>query len=385
MSVTQIFDNRTDPVKPGNGKVNQTNDRIIVARNGKEFGPYTYDVAMRYLHAGSLVHGDTARLEADNSWRDLASILGVLPLPPKTVLARSEARLANLALLFGILSWTIILFFLAIPAVIFGHKALAEAKRRPNKLVRDRAIAGLVLGYALIVLLSLPFIFNKQITKSNALNDLEKHSELLPATAVLVSNVHIFHWWNQKTLWKGTEVTVVSIERARNQLQIRYEDQPFSVSLDATDVIDRITENGEKLKKEQKDREKAARFEAAAATSPARGDTRAGAISMLASWFEGKPPHDVIGDAAARRLLVPGVKYTGYKVTNNYTRHIQDEIYHVYDLDVSYDPIPGAWGPKESGTKEKTIAFVKRGNSWYWHDWSEPGMYDEGTVDIRSW
>ena len=83
------------------------------------------------------------------------------------------------------------------------------------------------------------------------------------------------------------------------------------------------------------------------------------------STEEGKPPHDVIGDAAARRLLVPGVEYTGYKVTNNYTRHIQDEIYHVYDLDVSYDPIPGAWGPKESGTKEKTIAFVKRGNSWY--------------------
>ena len=102
-----------------------------------------------------------------------------------------------------------------------------------------------------------------------------------------------------------------------------------------------------------------------------------GAISMLASWFEGKPLYDVIGDAAARRLLVPGVKYTGYKVTNNYTRHIEDEIYHVYDLDVSYDPIPGACGPKESGTKEKTIAFVKRGNSWYWYYWSEPGMYDE--------
>ena len=256
MSASQIFDNRTDPVKTGNGKVNQANDRIIVARNGKEFGPYTYDVAMRYLHAGSLVHRDTARLQADNSWRDLASILGVPSLPPKTVPARSEARLANLALLFGILSWTIILSFLAIPAVIFGHKALVEARLHPNKLGRDRAIAGLVFGYILIVALivgsSSLLIFGRQLTQSIALDDLEKHPQLLPTTAVLVSDVRIFHWWHQKTLSKGTEVTVVSVERARNQLQIRYEDQPFSVPLDATDVISRIAANSDKLREDEK-------------------------------------------------------------------------------------------------------------------------------------
>jgi hypothetical protein len=145
-------------------------------------------------------------------------------------------------------------------------------------------------------------------------------------------------------------------------------------------VIERSNRNKQELSKSEATSASDAHSEPAdssAQSAPAASTERSGVISMLASWFEGKPPHDVIGDAAARRLLVPGVEYTGYKVTNNYTRHIQDEIYHVYDLDVSYDPIPGAWGPKESGTKEKTIAFVKRGNSWYWYDWSEPGMYDE--------
>jgi hypothetical protein len=191
-----------------------------------------------------------ARLEEDDSWRDLGAILGVSPSPRNRLRAPSEVRSANLALLFGILSWTIILFFLSIPAVIFGHKALAKARVHPNKVGRRRAIAGLSLGFAQILLFALAVIFNKQIMQSNALDALKKRPELLPQTAILVKDVLMRNSKDHTTTVSRGSVVAVS-KVTDDRVTITYENQTFPVPIGATDIISRIAANGEKLKKEQ--------------------------------------------------------------------------------------------------------------------------------------
>jgi RsiW-degrading membrane proteinase PrsW (M82 family) len=51
--------------------------RIVVQRNGKEFGPYTVEVTRQYLAQGTLLAKDLARLEGDpaSTWSTLAQLL----------------------------------------------------------------------------------------------------------------------------------------------------------------------------------------------------------------------------------------------------------------------------------------------------------------------
>lgn len=204
-----------------------------------------------------------------------------VPSPPNSPSARSRARSANLALLFGGLSWTICLFFLCIPAVIFGHKALSKAKLHPEKLGRKRAIAGLSFGYLMILLIGLTIAFNKQMAQSNALDDLKKHPELLPPTAVLAKDVPMSaSQGNATTLPKGTIVTVLDVIDGR--VNVAYEDHAFSLPADATDVISQITANSDKLKnqeiaarKAQAAEDRAARASQAAQEGPQNQVSRA--------------------------------------------------------------------------------------------------------------
>ena len=66
---------------------------------------------------------------------------------------RQTSVLAVISLVFGILGWTLLPFLGGIVAVICGHLARGEIRRTPDQLEGDgMAVAGLVLGYASLVL-----------------------------------------------------------------------------------------------------------------------------------------------------------------------------------------------------------------------------------------
>jgi len=66
---------------------------------------------------------------------------------------RQTSVLAVISLVFGILGWTLLPFLGGIVAVICGHLARGEIRREPDRLEGDgMAVAGLVLGYASLVL-----------------------------------------------------------------------------------------------------------------------------------------------------------------------------------------------------------------------------------------
>jgi hypothetical protein len=66
---------------------------------------------------------------------------------------RQTSSLAVISLVAGILGWTLAPLLGSIGAVICGHLARAEIRRAPDRLEGDGlAIAGLVLGWAQIVL-----------------------------------------------------------------------------------------------------------------------------------------------------------------------------------------------------------------------------------------
>lgn len=66
-----------------------------------------------------------------------------------------------------------------------------------------------------------------------------------------------------------------------------------------------------------------------------------------------------------------------YKVTNNYTRQIKDETFHIYEFDAKWTHTFHATDEnakylergQESQQEKHVIAFVKRGNSWRSQKW----------------
>jgi len=71
--------------------------------------------------------------------------------------ARTTSTTAVISLVFGIICWVALPFIGALVAVICGHVARGEIRRAPpNSIDGDgMAIAGLVLGYAHLVLIML--------------------------------------------------------------------------------------------------------------------------------------------------------------------------------------------------------------------------------------
>ena len=67
--------------------------------------------------------------------------------------AAPTSTLAIVSMVFGILAWCVLPFIGAIIAIICGHLARSEIRRAPDRLEGDGlAIAGLILGYAAIVM-----------------------------------------------------------------------------------------------------------------------------------------------------------------------------------------------------------------------------------------
>jgi hypothetical protein len=63
------------------------------------------------------------------------------------------SNLAIISLVSGILGWTILPWIASIVAIVTGHMARAEIRRSAGTMEGDGlAVAGLVLGYAMVVI-----------------------------------------------------------------------------------------------------------------------------------------------------------------------------------------------------------------------------------------
>ena len=69
------------------------------------------------------------------------------------VVTRTTSAMAIVSLVSGILGWTLLPLLGSIVAIITGHLSRSEIRRAPDRLEGDGlAIAGLILGYAAIVM-----------------------------------------------------------------------------------------------------------------------------------------------------------------------------------------------------------------------------------------
>ena len=70
-----------------------------------------------------------------------------MSLPP-----RQTSAMAVVSLIMGILGWTALPFIGSIAAIVTGHLARAEIRRRPLELEGDvMALAGLILGWIVVI------------------------------------------------------------------------------------------------------------------------------------------------------------------------------------------------------------------------------------------
>jgi type IV pilus assembly protein PilA len=90
-----------------------------------------------------------------------APMVGRSPLSPASSIAytgpQETSGKATASLIFGIAAYVILPFFAAIPAIILGHLALSDIKKKAGQLKGNGlAIAGMVMGYAQMVFI--PFL-----------------------------------------------------------------------------------------------------------------------------------------------------------------------------------------------------------------------------------
>ena len=84
------------------------------------------------------------------------------------------------------------------------------------------------------------------------------------------------------------------------------------------------------------------------------------------------PPQSVI-DEAIPTAGIFGCSHPDYTVRNKYDRHVQDEVFHVYEFNVvcSRDKESAQLRGEETRYQRIAIGFVKRGNEWHWAKWNE--------------
>lgn len=146
------------------------------ARGNDRFGPYSDDDMRSLIRDGRIGPATRVWNETFSGWEPAGSVPSLQPLfaernavhaAPVEYVVRHEQRSSSTAVasfVLGILSCLIVPLSCCVPfvtfpfailpilAVIFGHVALAQASRSPEQYSQGLAIAGLVLGYAMIAL-----------------------------------------------------------------------------------------------------------------------------------------------------------------------------------------------------------------------------------------
>lgn len=85
--------------------------------------------------------------------------LSSLPPPAPVAGGRRTSALSIISLISGILGWTALPMVGSIVAIITGHLARSEIRNHPAAIEGDGlAVAGLVLGYAMVVIAILSII-----------------------------------------------------------------------------------------------------------------------------------------------------------------------------------------------------------------------------------
>ncbi|MEA3211887.1 MAG: hypothetical protein QOE70_4944 [Chthoniobacter sp.] len=150
--------------------MSEQSQRIVITRDGQEFGPYSADEVNGYLAAGRLLPSDLAKPEGADSWRTLSTLPGVdipsspPPLPPNFASAPPAQLLGDdpgirLLLPVGRSGWAIAAGYLGLFSLIVVPAPLAliisviairdirRSKASPHpKYGMGRAIFGLVMG-----------------------------------------------------------------------------------------------------------------------------------------------------------------------------------------------------------------------------------------------
>jgi len=73
---------------------------------------------------------------------------------------RQTSAMAIVSLVAGLLGWSLLPVIGSVVAIVTGHLARAEIRRRPDALEGDGlAVAGLVLGYLMVAMAVIGFLF----------------------------------------------------------------------------------------------------------------------------------------------------------------------------------------------------------------------------------
>jgi hypothetical protein len=136
-----------------------------VQHNGQQLGPFTEAEVKAQLAAGAVAPTDYVWWEGQKEWTPLNTTLLANPAVPTAAVvpgtpaaaayqppsaAGGSSQLAMWALISGCAGF-LCGFPASITAIILGHMALNEIKKKPGLEGRGMAVAGLVLGYVITV------------------------------------------------------------------------------------------------------------------------------------------------------------------------------------------------------------------------------------------
>lgn len=160
---------------------------IHIARNGKQFGPFSVEEVRRQLATGELFPGDLGWMQGAADWVPLSSMPALVSMEPRQEAVVSPLRALNpirpvagvvapahapstsgaavASLILGVLSISILPFLSNIPGIVCGHVARSNIRNSGGTLTGDgMAIAGLVMSYlglalwGLVLLVLLPIL-----------------------------------------------------------------------------------------------------------------------------------------------------------------------------------------------------------------------------------
>ena len=160
---------------------------IHIARNGKQFGPFSVEEVRRQLGTGELFPGDLGWTEGAADWVPLSAMPVLASAEPRADAVVSPLRALNptrpavgvigpthvpstsgaavASLILGILSISILPFLANIPGIVCGHVARSNIRGSGGSLTGDgMAVAGLVMSYiglalwGLVLLVILPIL-----------------------------------------------------------------------------------------------------------------------------------------------------------------------------------------------------------------------------------